>query len=216
MILPYVYKLTHKSTSQFYIGYRSANKVYPELDIGFKYFSSSKLVKALGFENFDIEVIAVFFKSDDALEFEQGLIKENFDNPLKLNLKYYYDKVKKFDTTGRKLTLEHKSKISRRNTGRIMKPEVRKNLSNNRMGNRNPFYGKKHSKESKEKISKRDYSMVSGINNIHSKQVIVNGVLFDTVREASKFLNIHDNTLRDYLKGRTKLPDKIWQAEYHK
>jgi len=215
MILPYVYKLTHKSTSQFYIGYRSANKVYPELDIGFKYFSSSKLVKALGFENFDIEVIAVFFKSDDALEFEQGLIKENFDNPLKLNLKYYYDKVKKFDTTGRKLTLEHKSKISRRNTGRIMKPEVRKNLSNNRMGNRNPFYGKKHSKESKEKISKRDYSMVSGINNIHSKQVIVNGVLFDTVREASKFLNIHDNTLRDYLKGRTKLPDKIWQAEYH-
>lgn len=27
MILPYVYKLTHKETGAFYIGFRSANKV---------------------------------------------------------------------------------------------------------------------------------------------------------------------------------------------
>lgn len=40
-ILPYVYKLTHKETGQFYIGFRKANKVNSNQDLGLKYFSSS-------------------------------------------------------------------------------------------------------------------------------------------------------------------------------
>lgn len=47
MNLPYVYKLTHKETNQFYIGYRSANRVKSEFDLGFKYFSSSKIIKKI-------------------------------------------------------------------------------------------------------------------------------------------------------------------------
>ena len=45
---PYVYKITHKETNQFYIGFRCANKVQANLDLGFKYFTSSKAVKELG------------------------------------------------------------------------------------------------------------------------------------------------------------------------
>ena len=48
-ILPYVYKLTHKETGQFYIGYRKANKVQSYCDIGIVYFSSSKEIEKLGF-----------------------------------------------------------------------------------------------------------------------------------------------------------------------
>lgn len=81
MILPYVYKLTYRKTGEFYIGYRAANKVPSHLDIGIKYFSSSKKVKEIGFENFDISIVAEFFDAQDAFEFEQGLIKENFKDP---------------------------------------------------------------------------------------------------------------------------------------
>ena len=38
--LPYVYKLVHKETGEFYIGFRCANKVPANEDLGIKYFTS--------------------------------------------------------------------------------------------------------------------------------------------------------------------------------
>ena len=55
MFLPYVYKVTHKLNNKFYIGMRSANKVVAELDLGIKYFTSSKYVKNK-FDEFNIEI----------------------------------------------------------------------------------------------------------------------------------------------------------------
>ena len=51
-IQPYVYMLTHRETGQFYIGYRSGNKVPARLDLGIYYKSSSNTVKRIGFDNF--------------------------------------------------------------------------------------------------------------------------------------------------------------------
>lgn len=84
-VLPYVYQLTHKETGQFYIGVRFANKVPSSEDLGTHYFSSSKPVKELGFENFNSFIIAEFFDKKDALNFEYYLIKEQWHNILKLN-----------------------------------------------------------------------------------------------------------------------------------
>lgn len=84
-VLPYVYKLTHKVTGQFYFGYRRANKVPSSEDLGVVYFTSSTRVKNLGFENFEYEIIAEFFDYHDALDFEDKIIRENWNNPLKLN-----------------------------------------------------------------------------------------------------------------------------------
>jgi hypothetical protein len=91
MVLPYVYKLIHKITGQFYIGFRKANKIYSNQDIGVFYFSSSAVVNKLGFENFNIDIIAEFFKPEDAYEFEQNLIKENFKDQLILNKRHHAD-----------------------------------------------------------------------------------------------------------------------------
>lgn len=82
--LPYVYKVTHKATGQFYIGMRSANKQVAEKDLGIKYFTSNKLVKS-NFDKFNIEILAYFIDQEAAFYFENSLIEEHFHDPLILN-----------------------------------------------------------------------------------------------------------------------------------
>lgn len=83
-ILPYVYLLTHKTSGEFYIGFRCSNKSPSQEDLGVKYFTSSKNVKSR-FKEFDIQILAEFFDRDSAYQYEQQLIKDNFNNPLILN-----------------------------------------------------------------------------------------------------------------------------------
>jgi hypothetical protein len=79
---------THKITGEFYIGYRHANKLQSHLDL-VEYKTSSKLVKPR-FCEFDWLIIAEFFSPEDAYDFEQLLIYENWKNALLLNKSCYY------------------------------------------------------------------------------------------------------------------------------
>jgi hypothetical protein len=98
MFLPYVYKVTHKTTGNFYIGMRSANKITAEKDLGVRYFTSSKLVKH-DFSNFNIEIIAYFVDQIAAFEFENSLIESHWGDPLLLN-KHYQKNMSKFSMKG--------------------------------------------------------------------------------------------------------------------
>ena len=115
-ILPYVYKLIHKESDQFYFGYRSNNTKSSYEDLGVDYFTSSKEVRPI-FNQFNIEIIAEFFDGKDAWSFEQILIGENFRNPFMINKSYYKNGSRIFSTSGRKRTDEEKNKISKAKTG---------------------------------------------------------------------------------------------------
>lgn len=119
-ILSYVYKLTHILTNQYYFGFRSANTVPANLDLGIKYFSSSKTIKEIGFNNFKFEIIAEFFKKEDAYDFECELIRKHIDDPLNLNkaLKGKLCPIRKFTTS------EHKSKLSNALRGKKLSKEA--------------------------------------------------------------------------------------------
>lgn len=121
---PYVYKLIHKDTGQFYIGYREGNRVEASLDLGIKYKTSSIIIKEMGFDNFKKEIIAEFENGIDAYDFENNLISEHFDNELCLNQHYRKTNGEKrfrcdaevgkkiaLSNTGRKLTKEWKEKV---------------------------------------------------------------------------------------------------------
>jgi hypothetical protein len=175
MILSYVYKLTHKETYQFYIGSRTSTKQKLPADFDIlKYKSSSKYVKELGFENFNIEIIAEFFDPKDAYDFEQNLIKENFKNPLILNKRHHADYDRTFYVAGinnhnyRKITpQEVRDKISiaqkgksRKTSGRNhpqwgipISAEIRDKISKSLNGNKHFYYGKKFSLEHRKRIS---------------------------------------------------------------
>lgn len=86
---PYVYKCTHKTTGQFYYGYRSQNTVCAKEDLGGKYKTSSKIVRA-SFEDFACKIVAECVDKATAYLLEQQLIYEHKTNPLILNRKCYY------------------------------------------------------------------------------------------------------------------------------
>lgn len=85
--LPYVYRLTHKETGQFYIGYREANNL-PAIEDLPLYQTSSTKVHTLGFENFSYVILIEFTNGRDAYDFENRLIEQNIKDPLCLNGHY--------------------------------------------------------------------------------------------------------------------------------
>lgn len=146
--LPYVYRLDNILTNEFYIGYRSANKVPSHQDLGFKYFTSSKIVKSR-FEEFNITIIAEFFNPQDAYDHEQYLIHCELGNSLMLNIRCFHGSNIRFNTLGKKHSDETKTKISITSTnisdetrakisttskGRIVSQETRNKISNRTKG----------------------------------------------------------------------------------
>lgn len=115
-ILPYVYMCTHELTGEFYIGFRANNKVPSHLDLPM-YKTSSKFVRPRFYE-FSWMIIAEFFDSKDAYEFEQSTILAHIGNPLLLN-RFANGK---FYMVGKKFTEDHKQKLSISNTGKIKGP----------------------------------------------------------------------------------------------
>jgi hypothetical protein len=75
MTIYYTYKLVHKDTGQEYFGYRQTSLPDPYMDLGIKYFSSSKFVKCLGFENFYYGVVEIYDNKIECFWAEQELIK---------------------------------------------------------------------------------------------------------------------------------------------
>lgn len=120
-VSPYVYQLTHKTTGQFYIGYREVNKVPSDQDLGFFYWTSSKKIDELGFENFDFQIIAEFFDGDSAWRQEQRIIEANIKNPLCLNGHFIKDGNNKFSFVGKFHSDKNKAKM----LGRKVSDETR-------------------------------------------------------------------------------------------
>ena len=86
-IKPYVYQGFHKVTKKFYIGVRYGNvrlkKPICE-DLGKTYKTSSKIVKP-EFDSFNWTIVKVFDTAEEALEFEDNLIRQHWNNPLLIN-----------------------------------------------------------------------------------------------------------------------------------
>ena len=130
--MPYVYMLTHRTTGQFYIGYREANSIPADQDLP-KYGTSSKHVAAIGISAFDYQIIAEFFSGEDAYDFEQALIREHRYDPLILNRHFLTatdGKLRYIRPKGAyKATAETRAKLSAAHKGRTLSPETREKLS---------------------------------------------------------------------------------------
>lgn len=157
-VKPYVYKLTHRETGEFYFGYRRANKVPALDDLGKLYFTSSKFVRP-NFKMFNIEILFEFTNADEAFWKEQELIAENAKHPLILNRKFQRKNTKVWvfcghqseeakhkisaKLKGKKHSKEHSQKIGDALRGRKLTPEE--------LSSRAPHPGFKQS--TKEKMS---------------------------------------------------------------
>jgi hypothetical protein len=102
MYLAYVYRLTHKITKEFYIGYRYANiklQIQPEDDLGVTYFTSSEYIGSDEFHEYESEIIFKTADPDEAYDRENMLISENWGDPLLLNKHWQSENKRRFKVT---------------------------------------------------------------------------------------------------------------------
>lgn len=152
--LPYVYICTHKKTNQFYIGYREANKIPSFLDLP-EYKTSSKKVKPY-FDEFDWIIVKEFQTGEEAYDFEQQLIYENWQNQLLLNETCHYGKLKFRNTEKYHHTEDTKQRLSKSHTGKTLSNETKKKMSLVRTG-------KIFTEETKQKISKSKKGKIASL-----------------------------------------------------
>lgn len=138
----YIYITTNLINNKRYIGQKKSTEFLAEKYLG----SGQSLIKAVGKygrENFKVELIEEC-NSEDILN-EKEIYWINF-----------YDAVKSRDFYNKKEGGRgfSSSDISKWQRGSKRSEETRKRISESKIGDRNPMYGKHHSEEAKEKLSK--------------------------------------------------------------
>ena len=204
----------------------------------------SMAIKKYGWENISSEIIASNLTQKDACEMEISLIKEynstnrNYGYNIstggesgRLGVKASKESIEKMRAAkvGKKLTEEHKRKISESEKGKIVSKETREKL---RIANT----GKKHTEETKRKLSKivtgrkvseetkkKKSMMNSGkgnpfygrkhtedakrkVSEKHSKTVVCleTGEIFVSAKSASAFLGLSKTSVSEACRGKTK------------
>lgn len=79
--------------------------------------------------------------------------------------------------------------------------QLMSNLASQRTGELNPFFGKKHSKEAKTKMSAKR----KGKKPVNCKSISINGVVYNSIAEASRLLHINNATISYRCKSNTFL-----------
>ena len=163
----YCYRITNTTLCKHYYGSRTS-MVTPREDLGVHYFSSSRYVKrdiaTMGQTHFRFKVIRHFANRIEAYHFEERLQR-------KLSVATrddFYNRcvqTHKFSWTGGKHSVETKRVMSETRKGRIpwnKGQSVFDHLTSEERsakfgssGSTNPFYGKSHSDESRQRISER-------------------------------------------------------------
>ena len=118
-VRPYVYFCVHRITGHIYIGFREANTLPSDQDFPL-YRTSSKIVNP-NFGEYDWYIVAEFTNGNDAYDFEQQLICENWSNSLLLNGVCFFGKARFKARKGVKKkprTAEHRANLSLAGSGR--------------------------------------------------------------------------------------------------
>ena len=214
---PYIYKVTNLETHQYYIGSQCIGKT-----IGHNYFTSStnkefkESFKTYGEEKYKIEIVKEFEDPDECGRAENYMIRDHMQlkDGLCLNRACCCSGEKIFSRVGTHLPEETKQKMSEAHKGRPsskkgthLPEETKQKISRTLKGTprseetkekisrtlkgRGPNKGTHLSEETKEKISKSSKRRI---------KISIEGNVFDSLTEASKYYNVHVPTIRNWLK----------------
>lgn len=172
-----------------------------------------------GEESFEHEILAVSKSKLDALACEKILIAQYQTQDRRFGYNVTPGGIGGCEK-GRKMSESTKQKIASALKGRTFSEEHRREISNKHHdvnGENNPFFGKKHSAESKEKIADREYirgadhhfygkttggSFREGKEHPRSQPIIIEGIEYESLTLAAKALGLSRPTItRRYLRN---------------
>lgn len=192
-----VYVIKNKLNGKKYVG-QTTRTLKERMDEHFRHSSTpiDKEIKKLGKDNFDYYVIDEAKSIEELYKLEQFYIKELDTMENGYNCCY-----------GGKTTKGYKHLESSKKAMSDKKKEI--NLS----GVNNPFYGKKHSKETREKMKEawknREMSeeWKQKLKDNHSKRKVLNvttGETFNSIKEASEFYDLKATHISRVCRGKRK------------
>ena len=215
---PYIYKVTNFETDQYYIGSQCSGKI-----VGVNYFTSSTNKKfkedfnTYREEKYEITIIKEFDDPKECVRAENYIIRNYIQkrDDLCLNRFYCCGKEKIFSTVGIHHSEETRKKISETKKG-IPSPlkgihhseETGKKISEAKKGVPSPLKGIHRSEETRKKISEakkgihRSEETRKKISEAHKIKISIEGTIFNSLTEASKYYNVDPSTIRRWVKNK--------------
>lgn len=199
----YINKINHKK----YIGQTRHNQNHRARKDGIGYQKCTNFWNAIqkyGWENFEYKIIKEGLSLEEANYWEEYYIN------------YYHTWIGGPECNGYNLqkggnnhevSEETKNRISETKKAQHKQhtEEWKQNMSEIMKGENNPFYGHKHSKETREKMSK-NHPNVYGGNSYTAKKVrcVETGEIFPSSREASEFVHRTKSAINNCIYGKSK------------
>ena len=203
---PYIYKVTNLETGRYYIGSQCRGKI-----VGVNYFTSSTNkefkdgFKTYGEEKYKITIVKAFGDPDECVHAENYMIRDHMQlkDGLCLNRFYCCNGKKVFSRVGthpkawnkgRKgipQSEETKHKISTSLKGMHPSEETKHKISTSKKG-------QSPSEEHKKKIS----VTMKGRPSLKKRKISIEGVVFESLTEASKYYNVVVSTIIRWIKNK--------------
>ena len=215
----YTVYLHTSPSNKYYIGITSMmpEKRWGNNGVGYKGQVFYYAIEKYGWDNIKHEIIAENLTKEQAEQMEMKLIAEyrsnqrefgyNVANGGNSNGKHSEEtkmKIGKYNRN-KKLSKETKRKISLKNKGKVLTETHKSKISNALKGNKNPFFGKKHTEETKRKMRNAQ----TGSKNHNSKRVICDNIIFVSVKECADYYGENDKVMRNWLNGKRKMKQKF-------
>lgn len=137
----------------------------------------------------------------DLTEREDYYIKSSFSDPKNCNLAPAAASqfgIKRSEETKKRMAIVAKNRVHTSERCKKVSETLKEGYKNkyykiqNLKGENNPFYGRKHSKETLEKLSLKRKGLLCGAKNGRAKQIIntETNEIFDTILDAAKSINL--------------------------
>lgn len=206
-------------SNKYYIGITSMipEKRWGNDGVGYKGQAFYNAIKKYGWNNFTHEIIATNLTKEQAEQMEIKLIAKyksvdskygyNVQNGGSSNGKHTEEtkaKIREYNRN-KKLSKETKIKISSKNKGKVLTETHKEKISKALKGDKNPFFGKKHTEETKRKMRNAQ----TGSKNHNSKRVICNNIIFVSVKECADYYGVNDKVMRNWLNGTRKMKQEF-------